>query len=924
MKKFALFVFGLMLSTTVFAQSGLSGQVVEQTTKMPIPGANIKVVGHSMGAITDFDGYFTLDLDLTPPFTIEVSMMGYGTQSVEISDLNQSLKIELLETVSELDEVIVSASRTPERIMESPVTVERMDARAITTTSSATFYDGLANLKGVDINSNALTFKSVNTRGFASFSNTRFLQLVDGMDNASPALNFSLGNLLGMNELDVNTVELLPGASSALYGANAFNGILFMSSKSPFDFEGVSVYAKGGVTSQEAAGTNGYMDVGVRVAAKFSDKFAAKLTASFLEGTDWFATDYRDYSNPGATRENTLDYDGLNIYGDEVAVTMDFDEIAAGLGLPLGGLGTDRISRTGYNEVDLMDYQAKSFKAGVALHWKPFKDDTELIYNGKIGTGNTIYQGTNRYALDNFFMQQHKIEARNKNFFARFYMTDENAGDSYDTRFAAINVNRAWKGDQEWFTEYAQAYILGRNGLLPGLPALDYDTAHQVARQAAQTGAYLPGTPEFDEALNTIRQDPDFESGAKFTDNSRLYHGDINYNFGSVIEAFDWQVGGSWRMYDLNSSGTIYTDAEDPIAYTEYGVYTQIQDKFIDDRLKLTASIRYDKSEVFDGSFSPRVSLSYGLGEEKNRNIRASFQTGFRNPTTQDLYIGLDSGAAILVGSAADNLDRYTSLPKTLSAGGAAIVGSPTVQLSGSDAYYNSWDATSVLAGAPVESNVQLVEPEKVTALEVGYRASVLKKISLDASAYYNKYENFIGGKNVISPMYGEVGDNSVSLLALQNGDYQVWQTYTNSNADVTSWGASAGLYTKLGYGYELDLSYTFSAFEFDQESDPNYEASFNTPEHAVKVSLGNRAVIDNLGFKINYRWQDEYLWQSAFADGMVSSRSVLDAQITFLVPSMKSQFKVGGANILGNEYVSAPGVGFTGSQYFAAWTLNL
>ena len=73
-----------------------------------------------------------------------------------------------------------------------------------------------------------MTFQSVNTRGFATFANTRFVQLVDGMDNSTPALNFPIGNLVGMNEVDVQSVELLPGAASALYGANAFNGILFM------------------------------------------------------------------------------------------------------------------------------------------------------------------------------------------------------------------------------------------------------------------------------------------------------------------------------------------------------------------------------------------------------------------------------------------------------------------------------------------------------------------------------------------------------------------------------------------------------------------------------------------------------------------------------------------------------------------------
>ena len=128
---------------------------------------------------------------------------GIKTLTVAITKNNQVVSASLIENATSLDEVVVSASRTPERIMESPVTVERMDIRAIRNTSSPSFYDGLENLKGVDINSNSLTFKSVNTRGFATFSNERFMQLVDGMDNSSPALNFAIGNLLGMSELDV-------------------------------------------------------------------------------------------------------------------------------------------------------------------------------------------------------------------------------------------------------------------------------------------------------------------------------------------------------------------------------------------------------------------------------------------------------------------------------------------------------------------------------------------------------------------------------------------------------------------------------------------------------------------------------------------------------------------------------------------------
>ncbi len=309
--------------------------------------------------------------------------------------------------------------------MESPVTVERMDSRAIKNTSAPSFYDGLENLKGVDVNTNSLTFKSVNTRGFATFSNTRFMQLVDGMDNSSPALNFALGNLLGMSELDVKTVELLPGASSALYGANAFNGIMFMTSKSPFDDQGISLSLKGGITSQEAAGDNEFIDFNIRMAHAFSDKFAAKATLSYLKGTEWFATDYRNTLNGGYTsgdRNSDRNYDGLNVYGDEVSTNLrGVAQTLEGLGLIPNGASalvpSENVSRTGYDERDLMTYEAKSVKFGGSLNYRPFGDDRlEVIWNSKFGVGNTIYQGTNRYNIKDFFMEQHKLEFKGKNF----------------------------------------------------------------------------------------------------------------------------------------------------------------------------------------------------------------------------------------------------------------------------------------------------------------------------------------------------------------------------------------------------------------------------------------------------------------------------------------------------------------------------
>jgi len=917
-------------SVAMMAQTTITGTVKDAATGETLLGANIKVSGKALGTTTDFDGKFTLTVNQQPPFSIEVSMLGFQTSIVEITQNKQDVTVDLKENATALDEVVVSASRTPERILESPVTVERLDARAIKNSSAPSFYDGLENLKGVDINTNSLTFKSVNTRGFATFANTRFMQLVDGMDNSSPALNFAIGNLLGMSELDVATVEVLPGASSALYGANAFNGIMFMTSRSPFEDTGVSVSAKIGATIQEAGGTNEFSEYNVRYAYTFSEYFAAKATLSVLDGTEWFATDYRNTLNGGyvaGDRDSDINFDGLNIYGDEVSTNIKgVAEALVALGLfpssDVSLVPSVNVSRTGYEERDIMNYDARSVKFAGALHVRPFGDDRlEVILNSKIGRGNTIYQGLNRYSIQNFFLQQHKLEVRGKNFFVRGYVTSEDAGDSYDTRFAAININRRWKDDNTWFGEYVATYVGATlSGALP-------EQAHVAARAAADTGRLVPGTPGFQNAFDIVTSDPNLVTGSRFQDETKLYHMDANYNLRDLVDWAEIQVGSSFRRYSLNSNGTIFTDFDGPINYDEYGVYTQMQKKFMEeDRLKLTASIRYDGAQNFDGNYSPRLSLAYAAGDLKEHNFRASFQTGFRYPTTQDQYIGLDAGRALLVGSASDNLDRYLSTPLSVSGGGQAFTGSATVQLSGRSAYENAFSASSVVAGAPVAVNTPLVAPEKVTAFELGYRG-VLEvedtKVSVDLSGYYNSYEDFISTQNVLVPYYGQAGDGALSLLALANGDFKAFSTYTNSSADVNSYGAAIAINTKIFNGINVGLNYTYAKFEFDQASDPDFEPSFNTPEHKVKFQIGKQELFKNFGFNVNVRWQDDYLWQSTFHDAVIESRTVLDAQINYTIPELKSVIKVGGANLTGQEYLSAPGVGAIGTQVYVSWSIN-
>ncbi|WP_242203807.1 TonB-dependent receptor [Aestuariivivens insulae] len=926
----------LLFSAITFSQTTISGSVTDDNSQ-PLPGANILVVGTTTGTVTDFDGNFTLTYNQNPPFSVQASNVGFETETIEVTSNNQTLNFILKEGTTSLDEVVISASRTPESVRESPVTIERFDVNDVKFATTPDFYSSLENLKGVDVNKGSLTFNAVNTRGFATFANTRFVQMVDGMDNSLPGLNFALGNILGLSELDINSIEILPGASSALYGANAFNGILFMTSKDPFRHQGVSAYVKTGLTVQDEAGDNHFHDFGFRAAHAFSDKFAAKATFSYLRGTDWFASDDNQYTLGKVGTADTIDpfrsgpaHDGLNIYGDEVslgALGLNLNQVAqqleAGGILPPGAsnlVPAVNVARTGYRESDLTDYKAESLKAYFTLNYKPFGDNTEVIWSSKFGSGSSIYQGSNRYAIRDFTLQQHKLEFRGDNFFLRGYTTLENAGNSYDMRFTGINMNKV--GATEWFGAYAAAYAQGAGQILagggnPNDPATQ-SQIHAGARTFADDNFTLqPGTPEFKALFNKVTNDPNVATGSRLVDESKMNVVDGNYNFKDLLNnALDLQLGGQYRQYSLNSGGNIFTDYDGSIDYNEYGAYIQGIKKLMEDRLKVTASIRYDKNEFFDASYSPRLSLVYAAGENKEHHFRASVQTGFRNPDTQSLFIGFDIGPYILVGAAPDNLDRRL----------------PNTNLTGRDAYFNSYTFSSLLdfgsSGGttplePVGGNgiTPLIEQEQVTAYDIGYRGK-LGFLTVDFNAYLNTYDNFGAQKFVVTPENGSVNDNS-GVVDVATGNYQVFNVYTNSKGDVSSYGGVIGLSTKFGNGFDIGLNYTYAKLDFDQSTDPDFSASFNTPEHKVKVSLGNPELFKNFGFNINARWSDEYFWQATIANAMIPSRTVIDAQINYSVPSIKSIFKIGGTNLGGKEYQSAVGSPFIGSQYFISWTIN-
>ncbi|MBD0258502.1 MAG: carboxypeptidase-like regulatory domain-containing protein, partial [Cytophagales bacterium] len=236
MKRLLLLLLWLGTAYAAQAQNTVTGKVIDGDNGRPLAGANLVVKGTTSGTVSDGGGNFSLRSNQAPPFTLVVSTVGYQTREIPVTAATETLSIELTEQVIQGQEVVVSASRVEQTILETPVTVEKLGIRQLQQSPAASSFDALQNVKGVDLLTQSLTFKSVNVRGFGANNNNRFLQLTDGMDNRSPGLGFGFGNAAGVSDLDVESIEILPGASSALYGPDALQGLQLTRTKSPFDY----------------------------------------------------------------------------------------------------------------------------------------------------------------------------------------------------------------------------------------------------------------------------------------------------------------------------------------------------------------------------------------------------------------------------------------------------------------------------------------------------------------------------------------------------------------------------------------------------------------------------------------------------------------------------------------------------------------
>jgi len=842
------------------------------------------------------------------------------TTDTSRSSVKKTLKpVKIPDTLHRLSEVVITASRTEESILRSPVSIERVDTSAFKLSGAPSFFDALENVKGVQMITPSLGFRIINTRGFANTTNVRFTQMVDGIDNQAPHIGAPIGNAMGPSDLDIEHVEIIPGTASALYGLNAINGLANFMTKDPFTSEGISIQQKVGlnhVNDQETSAKL-FNETSVRIAHKISNRLAFKVNGTFTKGYDWIADDRTDLNAKanaavgiaGGTANPA--YDPVSGYGNESSnrktVTLDGKQYV--------------VARTGYYEKEVADYHLQNIKADFTLAYK-ISPKALLTYTYRFADLDNIYQRSNRFRLQDYLLQQHALTFKNDIFRASAYVTTENTGKSYNLRSAAENEDKAFKSDSQWYSDFTKGFNQSRS-LGTTVPQ-----ALTAARQAADLGRLQPGTAAFQNTLNELSDVNNWDIGSALRVKDQMLHVEGQADLSKLIgpdfkrrTGLDLQAGFDHRSYFIRPDGNYFINPDpaktgQTFSYSKTGGFIQVGREFWDNKLRLTATLRADRNDYFSTKFNPRFTAVFSPVEEQN--IRVSFQSGYRFPSIFEAFSNVNSGGVKRIGGLkilSNGVLENGYLKNSIDAFQAAVTNDFNAGLSTSAAIEKN-------KGRLVKNSYDYIKPEHINSFEIGYKSLFLNRnLKLDADFYYNKYENFIAQVEMSVPNTN-VPDSIPYALndKAKQSRYRVW---TNSQSTVYNYGGSFGLSYRVMRKYTLGGNVTYSKLDRTTNND-GLEDGFNTPEWIYNLSFGGERLYGRLGFNVSYKYQSSYYSQTFLVNGTVKSYGNTDAQVNYDLFRHKLNVKVGGANVFNKYYYSYLGGPSIGGFYYTTFTYSM
>lgn len=365
------------------AQTGTVGGRVTDEKAAPVADAQVVVRGTRFGVLTDTSGVYSIRGLPAGTYTLLVDYPGFKTAEVPVTIRaggTTRADIHLQGHAIDIAGVVASASRRPERITDAPATVTRIGTATLDKSVGNTWVGALKEVKGLTFIQVGMTSVAVNARGFNSSFNNRMLMMEDGRTAVLPESGLPVGELTTLPKVDLAGVEVLVGPGAALYGPDASNGVITLSSKDPRQYPGTTVELTGGNRS--------YGDVQFRQANVFGDgDWAFKVAGEYQEANDW--SNALSYPGAGGTliSEDSMGVNSVNFH----------DKVARGEAAVVRYLGDTRIGLSG----------------GVS------RTD---------GVGQT---NVGRNQLRGWIYDFQQLRVSNRHWYFSAYRTHSNSGDSY-------------------------------------------------------------------------------------------------------------------------------------------------------------------------------------------------------------------------------------------------------------------------------------------------------------------------------------------------------------------------------------------------------------------------------------------------------------------------------------------------------------
>jgi len=427
LNKHVLAFMAVMLLGSVYSQSQVSGSVSDSDNMAGIPGVNVVIEGTSVGTVTDFDGNFVLNSNQAPPFNLVISYVGYSAQTVSVTSSGQDISVSL-SAGQNLEEVVISAGRKEQKVLEAPASISVISARTIENSPNVTDpVRLLANIPGIQIQQQTANTLNVEMRAGSGVFGTSTFLVKDNRYMVTPSAGLFQSYQAGLSNLDLATVEVVRGPAGVLYGPGVTSGVVHFRTKSPIDYEGNSMSVWAGEMS--AIGTE------IRIADANSDKtFGWKINAKVSTGDDFV------YENEAAITAKT---------GMPFSTQVRQPAISNKMVDPVGSLSsrvllnTADLDKDGDGNMMINDYSNMTFDAH--LEWRP-SDDSSYKLAGGLNNGRGAFfnsqgvgytQGTSIWA---------QAQAKVGGFYAQAFLDSNNGGkDSEPTFLYATGLRQVAK-----------------------------------------------------------------------------------------------------------------------------------------------------------------------------------------------------------------------------------------------------------------------------------------------------------------------------------------------------------------------------------------------------------------------------------------------------------------------------------------------